>query len=104
MRKYNTRVCDDLGETEVDLDDPKTYSHLPQDIKELWKLMLSEIGYAYCYMNFLEKDIFPKGNAQKKRVKKLIKSFLDGRNKNRDNVLWYQEQVFLFQDETENMC
>ena len=33
--------------------------------------------------------------------KKLI---YDYGKKNYNNVLWYQEQIFLFQDEIENMC
>lgn len=67
--------------------------------------MLSEIGRAYCYMNYWHKDIFRENDGgQKKRIEKLIKNFADNSRQNCDNVLWYQEQIFLFQDETENMC
>jgi len=41
---------------------------------------------------------------QRQRVQKLIQSFADNRRNNHGNVLWYQEQIFLFQDEIENMC
>jgi hypothetical protein len=34
----------------------------------------------------------------------MIKDFADNRKNNYDNLQWYREQVFLFQDETENMC
>ena len=71
-------------------------------MKELRKLMFEEIGYAYCYMNFWHKDIFSKHPGQKRRVKKLITSFTE--NEHEHDILWYQEQVFLFQNETENMC
>lgn len=100
MRKF---ICSPFGEVEVDLDDPKTYEHLPQNIKELRQMMLAQIGYAYCYMKFWHKDTFGKG-AQKKRIKKLIKTFTNNEKDNYNNILWYQEQIFLFQDEIENMC
>lgn len=54
MRKFR---CRPFGDVEVDLDDPKTYKHLPKNTNELRQKMLSEIGYAYCYMNFWHKDI-----------------------------------------------
>lgn len=88
----------------VDLDDPKTYKHLPTDTKELRKIMLSEIGYYYCYVKFWHKTIYKKYDLQKNRVKKLIKKFTKNERQNYNNVLWYQEQIFLFQDEIENMC
>ena len=102
MRKFIWRS---FGSVEVDLDDPKTYEHLPQTIKELRTLMLSEIGYSYCYMNHWHKDVFgAKDDGQKERVEKLVKNFTDNERENRGNVLWYQEQIFIFQDEIENMC
>lgn len=102
MRKF---ICTSFENFEVDLDDPKTYEHLPQNIKELQQKMYSEIGYAYCYMNFWHKNIFGKcDGGQKKRIELLIKKFTDNKKHNHDNVLWYQEQLFLFQDEIENMC
>lgn len=102
MRKFKPEYGD-----EVDLDDPKTYSHLPNTAKELDDLMFQEIGYYYCYVKFWHKDIFDKdkiGKKQKKRVKKLIKKFTKFRKNNYSNLLWYKEQIFIFQDETENMC
>lgn len=102
MRKF---ICRPSGELDVDLDNPKTYEHLPQNKEKLRQKMLSEIGYAYCYMNFWHKNIFgKKDGGQKKRVELLIKFFTDNEKRNYENILWYQEQIFLFQDETENMC
>jgi hypothetical protein len=101
MRKF---ICRPFGD-EVDLDDPKTYDYLPQNTKELRQKMFSEIGYSFCYMNFWHKDIFGKQDAgQKKRVQLLIKNFTENERQNYNNILWYQEQIFLFQDEIENMC
>lgn len=100
MRKF---ICSPFGE-EVDLDDPKTYKCLPNNVNDLRTLMLKEIGYYYCYTKFWHKDTFGKDNKQKKKVKKLIKNFTENESKNYENVLWYQEQIFLFQDEIENMC
>lgn len=102
MRKFKCRPFLDF---EVDLDDPTTYSYLPQNTKELRQKMLAEIGYAYCYMNFWHKDIFGKRDGgQKERVELLVKNFTENESKNYENILWYQEQIFLFEDETENMC
>lgn len=97
---------------EVDLDDPITYERLPKNVRELDDLMFKEIGYALCYMNIFHKDVYGKkkddggrrDGGQKKRVKKLIKYFCKERHNHYADVLWLQEQVFLFEDEIENMC
>jgi hypothetical protein len=107
MRPYK---CTDLSGQTVDLDNPETYKHLPTDLEELRNLMLREIGYYHCYVKYWHKDIFKgeekfkSGDAQIKRVKKLIKNFTENEGDNRNNVIWCQEQIYLFQDETENMC
>ena len=118
----------------VDLDNPETYSYLPKTTKELDNLMFREIGMAVCYMDYFHPDIFNKehlsshhllkeyeysyedlktnkpdqtvncGYYQRLRVYELIKNFTSERRNNYENVLWYQEQVFIFQNETENMC
>jgi len=89
----------------VDLDDPKTYNYLPKNVNELRQKMFAEIGYAFCYMNYWYKDVFGvRDGGQKERVELLVKKFTENESKNSDNILWYQEQVFLLQDEIENMC
>lgn len=88
---------------EVDLDDPNLYDYLPNDPKSLDDLMFKEIGYALCYMNNFHPEIF-KSHKQKTRVLKMIKNFCDERVNHYEDVSWYQEQVFLFQDEIDNMC
>jgi len=104
IRKMRKFTCT-FGDVDVDLDDPKTYEHLPQNTKELRQKMFAEIGYAFCYMNFWHKDSFEAHDGgQKERVEKLVKNFTDIERQNYDNILWYQEQIFLFQDEIENMC
>lgn len=103
MRNFKTS----FDGTVVDLDDPKTYRFLPISAKELDNMMFQEIGKVLCYMNIWHKDIFGKINndgGQKKRVNKKIKFFCKERKNHYDDILWYQEQVFLFIDETENMC
>ena len=104
MRLFKTSPYGD----EVDLDDPKTYQYLPKTLKKLRDLMLSEIGYAYCYMNYWHSDIFDgkKDGGQKTRANSLIKEFTDneGLNENYLNLMWYKERIFLFQNEIENMC
>lgn len=105
MRKFKCRPFYDI---EVDLDDPKTYEHLPNDIGKLRNLMFEKIGYSYCYMNFWHKEIFSDkksyASKQKKRIKKLIKNFTENARYNYNNILWYKEQVFIFEDEIENFC
>lgn len=135
MRKYKQH----FDGVEVDLDNPKTYKHLPKDTKELDNAIFREIGKAIVYMDWYpdRKDGYPKrklkpkmvaledcspkykGNKkkldinnsgwfQRERVYKLIKNFAEDRgrfwkDKNK-NKLWLQEQLFLIDDETENMC
>lgn len=98
----------------VDLDNPDTYTHLPDNLKELDDMMFKEIGQALVYMDYFRREIFPKsisytkpdnsGFSQRKRVNDLIKKFAEDRHNNYQNKMWYKEQIFLFQDETENMC
>ena len=66
--------------------------------------MFENIGYVYCYMNHYHKDSYIKYPDQKNKVAQMIEYFTSHEKQNRDNVLWYQEQVFLFEDEIENMC
>jgi len=131
MREYK---CTDLFGQTVDLDNPETYKHLPTDLKVLDKLMFELIGKAIVYMDYFpsRKGMYPKrklkdkfapltewypdadpeamvevnntGWYQRKRIEELIQNFASERKNNYDNVMWLQEQVFLFQDETENMC
>lgn len=111
----------------VDLDDPKIYDYLPKTEKALETLMFCAIGKALCYMDHLNsrKGIFSKrkrkdrfieyepgkrvemnnaGYNQRQRIYKLINNFSNNRHNNYKNLQWFKEQIFLFQDETENMC
>jgi len=88
----------------VDLDDSEIYNYLPKTTKELRNTMFAEIGMAYCYMDFWHKDLFPEDNIQRKKIKELIENFIYSEKNNYNNVRWYQEQIFIFQDLTENMC
>ena len=85
----------------VDLDNPETYKHLPQTVSEVDDIMFKEIGYAYCYFTYFHPYWDKK---QVKRIKALIKNYTENKKYNWNNLLWFQEQVFIFQDETENMC
>jgi hypothetical protein len=96
MREFRTAM---MGT--VDLDDPKTYEYLPQTEKELDNKMFEEIGKALVYVKYFRPGWDKK---QVKRINILIKDFADNRQKNYGNVQWIKEQVFMFQDETENMC
>jgi len=101
MREFKLRI---LGTT-VDLDNPETYNYLPNDGKQLDEKMFSEIGMALCYMNIWHPDIWgKKDGGQKKRVMKMIRNFCNERKNHYNDIMWLKEQIFLFQEETENMC
>ena len=85
----------------VDLDSDETYRHLPKTYKELEKLMFSEIGIALVYIKHFHPDW---DENQSNRINKLVESFANERGSNYSNVIWLREQVFIFQDEIENMC
>ncbi|GMR07000.1 MAG: hypothetical protein BMS9Abin26_0002 [Gammaproteobacteria bacterium] len=90
----------------VDLDDSETYSHLPGNRKDCVDLLFQKIGFTHLYMNYIYPESFTdgKGLEQKNRVHEFISKYVDTDKSGIDDVLWYQEQVFLFQDEIENMC
>ena len=114
MRKH---ICSFDGES-VDLDNPETYDYLPKNTLDLDNLMFREIGKAICYMDYFHPDLYPKRKTmkvidsgllssclkQRQRVNNLIENFTKERKNHYTDTLWYQEQIFLFQDETENMC
>lgn len=113
----------------VDLDDHEIYSYLPDDIDRLDDKMEMLIGRTILYMNYYpdrgtelfplvkqEPDMVESGYGlvdvnncgwyQRVRVEKLIKQYAEGK---RDaviskNTMWFKEQIFLFQNEIENMC
>ena len=81
--------------------------------------MFQKIGYAHCYMYHFHKDMFcptpteiQEGNLlevcvdQRLRVEELIKSFAENRKTNvhSRNIAWFQEQIFIFEEEIDNMC
>lgn len=102
MRKFQCR----FGEV-VDLDDQTIYDYLPNTTKELRQLLLSEIGYYYCYVNFWHKETYDQWDSclsQKARVEEFINDFTKTEKENYDNIMWYKEKIFLFQEEIENMC
>lgn len=100
MRKF---ICSPFGE-EVDLDNPDTFSYLPDDAPQLRDLLFKEYGWSQLYMNYLHSDVFGQDDIQRKRIHDFMKNYSENHLKNYDNVLWLKEQVFLFQDEIENMC
>lgn len=105
---------------EVDLDDPKTYAYLPQTKDELWAKIFSIIGYALCYMDKFHPDHYPKekmffGDSpsllgscyeQRMRINVMIDDFCSDPKYYEyiNSVEMMQEFIFLFEDETENMC
>lgn len=100
MRTYK----DSFGH-EFDLDEEETYSHLPKEARALDDRMFKEIGYALCYMDNFHPEDFPvKGRGQRQRVELRIHNFCENRMAHYEDVIWLREQVFLFEDETENMC
>ena len=114
MRRYHLT---DMSDETVDLDNESIYSGLPSTEKELFNRMLQNIGYALSYMDFIWKDSFPLDARQRVRVNELITKFWsEGReerwpgepereaNQKRFDPRWLKEQIFIFEDEIENMC
>lgn len=98
MREYKTTG---LHPEIIDLDNPETYSYLPDSVRDLDDAILKEIGYTYCYFNYWHN---PWDEDQESRVETLIKRFTKDRRGNWKNVMWFKEMLFLLQDEIENMC
>jgi hypothetical protein len=88
------------SEGEVDLDDPETYKHLPNTIEELDHLMFRKIGYALCYYDYLNEK---EHDNQFKYIDRKIYNFCKNRLNHYKDLRWYQEQVFIFEDEIENL-
>lgn len=100
MRKF---ICSPFGD-EVDLDDPEIYSYLPDDASKLRDILFKDFGWSQLYMNFFHSDVFDENDLQRRRINEFMKNYSENHIKNYDNILWLKEQVFLFQDEIENMC
>ena len=94
---------DAFGHT-VDLDDDKTYKNLPKTDRELDDKMFEEIGKALVYMDYFHPDVFPSSSPQRLRVNQMIYNFATERRGHYKDVKWLREKLYIFQDETENMC
>ena len=56
-------------------------------------------------MEYLYKDAWKKGGIkQKNKINKMIQYYTDNYREHFNDILWLKEQIFLFQDEIENMC
>lgn len=97
MREFKN-FCGDIE----DLDDDKTYSHLPKTSKDLRKKIWEEIGYAYLYMNFWHNDV--DFGLQKDRIEKMIYNYAQEDKNHYEDIKWLREWLFIFLDEIENMC
>lgn len=114
MRLYHLT---DLSHETVDLDNESIYATLPSNVEELYDRMLRNIGYALSYIDYIWPDRYPSDSRQRLRVSELIAHFWhegheerwpgdairDG-NQKRFDPRWLREQVFVFEDEIENMC
>lgn len=108
MRPYKSTG---MFQETFDLDDETTYANLPNEEEELTNRMWKNIGFALSYMDFIHRDLYPMDSRQRIRVTELIAKFWrEGRedmpdgDMKRGDVRWLKEQIFIFEDETENMC
>jgi hypothetical protein len=108
MRPYKLT---DMSNRTVDLDDVAIYAHLPSTRDELDDRMWKNIGFALSYMDYMNRESFPMDCAQRIRVTHLVARFCrEGHEERGDGTLkrsdpqWLREQVFVFEDEIENMC
>lgn len=101
MRLYKNA----FGE-EWDLDDPTTYHYLSDNIRLLENDVFRLYGYAKAYFKFMRPYHSINFVKQESQVEAFMGNFC--RNRLRDshmhNLLWFQEQVFLLEDLTENLC
>ena len=82
---------------------PDRKKFFPKRKKKEEFIKMSEFGEKYKNNNNLV-DLNNTGFYQRQRVQKMIDDFAKNRRNNYKNLLWYQEKVFLFLDEIENMC
>lgn len=100
------RMFKDFLGDEHDLDDPKTYKRLPQTRGEVLNRLYQEVGYAHLYMMGHDWSRSESGARQVKRVNELIaeiSTYFGGNIWNKSLIFW-QEKLFIFLDEIENMC
>ena len=83
---------------------PNHKGHFPKrKQKEKW-VMLSKCIVLKKGRKDRKIEINNGGYNQRQRIYALIKKFADDKGYYSTNIMWWKEQVFLFQDETENMC
>ena len=102
----NLMFCE-IGKTLVYMDYFESRKHLFPKRKK--KDKFAKLSDWYPDLEGTEKgnrivEIGNSGYNQRQRVYKLIQNFADNRKDNYNNLMWYKEQIFLLQDETENMC
>lgn len=101
MREFT----DALGR-KFDLDDPETYKHLSQDTGEVLDCLYKAIGYANLYVLGRK---FAKSEAGKTQIERIEKFVVEvakvfGGNIWKKPTIFWQEKLFIFLDEIENMC
>lgn len=87
---------------EVDLDDPATYIKMSQDIWEVRNELYRCIGYSRLHLlghKFSEQR-------QIENVDKIIREIADGFGSKFHELplQWWQEKLFILENETENLC
>ncbi len=97
MRRFQTAVG-----PEVDLDDPATYAHLPQTLKGVTNQLYREIGYARVYVLRNARPGRKWDKAQRARIKEMVRAI--AADADSLPLVHWQERLFLFLDEIENMC
>lgn len=99
MRKFQPVIG-----REVDLDDPATYTQLPQTIRGVLDNLYGEIGYAMLYI--LGDHWSVHSPDQCARVNAMVKDIAKHWNERprTQPLIFWQEKLYLFMDETENMC
>jgi len=99
MRKWYTG----MGEL-VDLDDESIYQGMPTTERECYNEFMKQVGEAYWYVTFVYPNHDPK---QVKRINDLIQKYTDERHLERtkeEQYKWIRETLWIFIEETENMC
>jgi hypothetical protein len=101
MREFVTAFGD-----KVDLDDPATYKHLPQEKDKVLERLYQEVGYAHLYIMGKKWERLSKEQVRRVRAltEEISKFFGWDKNMWNESTIFWQEKLFIFLDEIENMC
>ena len=104
QEELDNRMFLEIGKTLVYMDYfPERKHHFPKEKQPEKFVKLSEL---FPDTKFPDKEVDINNAAweQRQRINKLIENFAENRKNHYNDKMWCKEQIFLLEDETENMC